>query len=615
MSLTRVKEQCANLEKRLQTFVDDRKALDVDSLAHPVFLGLLAEACNLLRAADAGDKEYPAIMGQINETINKAIELGYKRVEFDFMPSFAHSNAHPALEGPYREKGVFSHRMKDALRAFVAVFAKKLGEEKDKAFSFPPPWDTTPRLHPLSSALSRFDVNFACPPQATPLLNCISQARCEISSDRVSLPITLVHSRSCIALPSMGGYKNRTPQLSYYLLDHPAADSGQDFPLDVRCSDVGLRGIGYSAAIDEERKLIFVADDDRVKSYVWASQSGEIYKSARPAHTLDSSTDGPLAVLPGGRFVRAGKGLVEAWNIDELETHGADGKTRIGTRYSAEDSWRDDDDEVENSAGSKPSATVSFADKKFAPETWEAHPSVSGTMLCGTDPDKSHDYSCVSLDLEHGGKAGMRYVGAGGKIESFSTSAGDPSQFLTAASDGYARLYDVRIPLPVLSLAAGFGETSCAAALLVHPDGVPMIFMGAEEDEVIRVWDARAQKLLYELSTGNNQVTGLAWDSERSVLYASTQCDYMDRNGYTMDYRRAKIPRARDKRDDEGDDDEDDNDYPRCWPKKAAHGEEYFGHILDAGEHRIFRYAFKEQPDPMILPVYGDATIGDSMRW
>ncbi|KAF8175065.1 hypothetical protein K438DRAFT_1939775 [Mycena galopus ATCC 62051] len=523
-------------------------------------------------------------MGQINETINKAIELGYKRVEFDFMPSFAHSNAHPALEGPHREKGVFSHRMKDALRAFVTVFAKKLGEKKDKAFSFPPPWDKTPRLHPLSSAL------------------------------HVSMSISHVLHKPLLFLIASTKHE-RTPRLSYYLLDHPAADSEQDFPLDMRCSDVGLSGIGYSAAIDEERKLIFVADDDRVKSYAWASQSGEIYKSARPAHTLDSSTDGPLAVLPGGRFVRAGKGLVEAWNIDELETHGADGKTRIGTRYSAEDSWRDDDDEVENSAGSKPSATVSFADKKFAPETWEAHPSVSGTMLCGTDPDKSHDYSCVSLDLEHGGKAGMRYVGAGGKIESFSTSAGDPSQFLTAASDGYARLYDVRIPLPVLSLAAGFGETSCAAALLVHPDGVPMIFMGAEEDEVIRVWDARAQKLLYELSTGNNQVTGLAWDSERSVLYASTQCDYMDRNGYTMDYRRAKIPRARDKRDDEGDDDEDDNDYPRCWPKKAAHGEEYFGHILDAGEHRIFRYAFKEQPDPMILPVYGDATIGDSMRW
>jgi hypothetical protein len=58
----------------------------------------------------------------------------------------------------------------------------------------------------------------------------------------------------------VGGYKNRTPILSYYLLDIPAEDSGQDFPLDPRHAGVGIIEIAHSVAIDDERKLIFVAD-------------------------------------------------------------------------------------------------------------------------------------------------------------------------------------------------------------------------------------------------------------------------------------------------------------------------------------------------------------------
>jgi hypothetical protein len=164
-----------------------------------------------------------------------------------------------------------------------------------------------------------------------------------------------------------------------------------------------------------------------------------------------------------------------------------------------------------------------------------------------------------------------------------------------------------------------------------------VVFTSAQEEEVIRLWDVRAgaAKFLYELSTGNNQVTGMEWDGERSVLYASTDCDYVDRMGNWTGYRRAKIPRAerqsageeaKDEQEDE--EDGDDDDYARCWPRKAAHAEEYFGHLFDAGEHRIcgsspiidkfslltpififvVRYAFKEQPDLIVLPVYGDAT-------
>jgi WD40 repeat protein len=164
------------------------------------------------------------------------------------------------------------------------------------------------------------------------------------------------------------------------------------------------------------------------------------------------------------------------WNVDELETHGADGKARIGKRFRAKDTMRDDDDAIEDSAGSAPSLVLTFADSDLAPAIWKTHPSVPGAMLCGIDPRKSDDYSFISLDLEHGGNTMTRYLGSGGEIEGISTSDADPTTFLVSADDGYARLYDIRLRLPVLSLAAGFGETSCGAALLVHPDGVPSLF-------------------------------------------------------------------------------------------------------------------------------------------
>jgi hypothetical protein len=44
---------------------------------------------------------------------------------------------------------------------------------------------------------------------------------------------------------------------------------------------------------------------------------------------------------------------------------------------------------------------------------------------------------------------------------------------------------------------------------------------------VIKFWDV-ARKMVYKLTTGNNQVTGLAWDAERRALYASTNSAHVE---------------------------------------------------------------------------------------
>lgn len=101
------------------------------------------------------------------------------------------------------------------------------------------------------------------------------------------------------------------------------------------------------------------------------------------------------------------------------------------------------------------------------------------------------------------------------------------------------------------------------------------------------MWDVRARKALYELSTGNSSVSGLAWDPARNQLFAATECTYRDSYGNHFDYRPASF-RDSDLDDSDGYDDYDsDDDDERAWPEHAAHEESSFGHPFDAGDHLL----------------------------
>jgi hypothetical protein len=313
---------------------------------------------------------------------------------------------------------------------------------------------------------------------STPLANIIYQARCEVLSRSIRMPIQFSFSPggSCLAMPSMGGYKNRVPTLTYMIMGD---DTAQVPP--TRSLQVGLSDVAYDSTTDEQRKLIFVADHSRIKSYAWGSSSesdgsGENYTKLVPTHTLSSKGSdrarGPLAVN-NGRLLRSNKGSLSVWNIDTLETHTGNGKTLIGGKFDPSESWRDDPEGIERSVGSAPHASVTFQDSSLSPARWHSHPSSAREMLCSSEPRNSPPaYYCVTLDIESGKTTG-RYLGHGGTIEGFSTSAADPNIFVTGALDGYARLYDVRHPLPVLTLDVGYRSESCSSALITHPDGIP----------------------------------------------------------------------------------------------------------------------------------------------
>ncbi|KAG9082198.1 hypothetical protein FRC06_005172 [Ceratobasidium sp. 370] len=299
-----------------------------------------------------------------------------------------------------------------------------------------------------------------------------------------------------------------------------------------------------------------------------------------------------------------------------LALNAMDGEEVIGEDDDdmLENTWRDDPEEIETSSGSPATTRVKFADQPDLSLTrWRPLVHAPSTMLCHSDP-----YDCFTIDLEHEGRVTSRYLGHGGKIADLSVSGGDPQVFLTACSDGYARLFDLRTPLPVLTLDACQQSEYCDAAVLAHPDGIPTVFTGTGRAEQIKMWDVRARTTVYELATGNNRVVSLAWDSTRNYLYAATECIYQDRMGYRHDYRRAKISTREDREDDDEDmdEDEDEADFDdfdeRSWPKNAWHDENYFGYAFDAGDHRIYRYAFKENPDISVVPEYGDASVNES---
>lgn len=347
------------------------------------------------------------------------------------------------------------------------------------------PWRKTLRPHPLSTPCSRFldDIPEWTATDQNQHATTVVQARCEVASRDIRFPsdMRLSSTGNILAFSSMGGWKNRVPYLTYHLLtEEIGAGSINSYAIKVDLMS-GLREM----LIDDERRLLFASDWDRVRSY--RCKEPNVPRDAPAGHALRVHTlrskgySGPLAMLPNGRLAKAGKGKAAIWDLDSLQTHGATGKDFVGDTLSEfeMDTWRDDPENIERSKGSEATTVIDlpYIDGKtknnvFEVEKWHQHPSQASTLICATDR-KSKNYLCHALDFEAGGRTVARYLGHGDSINDFSTSAGDPNVFLTSCSDGHARLYDVRHPLPTMTLATAYPLEAGTTAILAHPDGIP----------------------------------------------------------------------------------------------------------------------------------------------
>ncbi len=251
-------------------------------------------------------------------------------------------------------------------------------------------WRKTLRPHPLSTPCSRFldDIPEWTATDQNQRAISVAQARCEITSREIRLPsdMRLSSTGNILAFSAMGGWKNRVPYLHYQLLNEESINS---------CSiKVDLMSGLREMLIDDERRLLFASDWDRVRSYRCkdpnVSRDEPSGRSLR-VHTLNSrGYAGPLAMLPNGRLAKAGKGQVAIWDLDSLQTHGESGKDVVGDKLSESesmDTWRDDPESIERSRGSEATTVIDlpsidgknqkqcFRDRKMAPT------SISGRHL------------------------------------------------------------------------------------------------------------------------------------------------------------------------------------------------------------------------------------------
>lgn len=276
---------------------------------------------------------------------------------------------------------------------------------------------------------------------------------------------------------------NRSPGVTVFYPEEEPNDT-----LKGKRSFIGLDEVAHHGAADDESRLFFVGDSDRVKSYsFWDDEQNARREELLPIHTLDSEGfESAIGALPNGRLARAGRGSIALWNLNELPTHQTAEGGIIGEDLGDDDeeepfsSRRVDTENIERSSGSLPHSVFRLSERNLMISGWHNHPTARATMLISTNDHNNSQFYCRALDLEQEGKCVTRYIGHGGEINEFSTSKGDPNVFVTAANDGFARLFDVRNPLPVLTIAAGVGYENCSSAALCHPDGIPCTFMSSD---------------------------------------------------------------------------------------------------------------------------------------
>nr|GAT43236.1 WD40 repeat-containing protein [Mycena chlorophos] len=587
-----------------------------DTLEYPASIALYG-ICDL--AEDAMSKGLDA--AQLNEFLEAASALESTIIDreyggsgmdddgLDFIP-ISCKNVVKEAGGPRMKASAYTQLIK-ILAGFTPTGGKKINPDDladtlaDKMGQHKPYNPDARPSKPHSTPLARFcDNRPAVPSDASPQLTAFLEARCEILSDNIPLPIQMAAADDVVAVISAAGWKQRAPVLSIQRLALvPKASRTRNWDAFGTISpDVGLASVAHHLRVDGSRKLVWVGDDERIKSYQWQYDQAGANGEALAVHTLDSNRfDNAIILRDGGaRILRSGSGGLATWDVESLSTHGPQGTNRVGKKLKGEiDTMRDDPEDIERSAGSPPtskSTSKVLSDIVVA----ENHPSTEQLV--------------------------MRFLGHSADINCIATTTSDPNNFVTAASDGGIRLYDIRQPTP--RFAIEHGDEKIHSALYEYIGGQPFIIYGTLQSQQIKVWDVRNRAPLFELATGNNSVADLAWDAANQTLLAVTECDNMDRHGSVHDYRWAHIgshgkewlgdsarfgglmgaEHASGDDEDEMDSEDDEDDFEFGWPNDAWHVEKSFGVAFDAGDHRIFRYQFKSDADPKILPEYGDAT-------
>lgn len=112
----------ADSEDKGDSYYDDNESASDDN--HEDFLGILKDACNLIRGADRLAPDFQDLVDKVDALINAAIGYAYGDGDlYDFIPSFTHSDANPELCG----RKVRSVRINSSFCSSITILILHIG--------------------------------------------------------------------------------------------------------------------------------------------------------------------------------------------------------------------------------------------------------------------------------------------------------------------------------------------------------------------------------------------------------------------------------------------------------------------------------------------------------
>ncbi|KAK1235488.1 hypothetical protein PQX77_001286 [Marasmius sp. AFHP31] len=247
---------------------------------------ILQSVCSIVRELFASSgvdvEEKSALIEKAHGILNEGIEWCYGDEDsgIDFIASFAHTEGTLLDNGEDKLLGSIND---EAYEQLLSIFTRmvpntkksELVENFRKERPRQKPWWETPLPHPKTTPLSRFrEGTLQLPPESSAQAFSLYQAIAEISTDQIltpSSPLCIASDNQFIAVAGAGGYKNRSPYLSYSHLD----DSTSDFSTST--TELGFCDIANHITLDDVRELVWVSDGDRVKSYTWGTDRRKIF--------------------------------------------------------------------------------------------------------------------------------------------------------------------------------------------------------------------------------------------------------------------------------------------------------------------------------------------------
>lgn len=397
-------------------------------------------------------------------------------------------------------EGKICHTLEKSNNSHVNTLYFSVAAERAKEFGNDrTPYDPSTKPHDLTTPLARarkpttISPSLSSIPSTSALALSVYQARCSITARRIYRPLPsetlhLGNGSPLLLYTAAGGSAGLNPDVTFWKL----ADAKSDVFEQGKRIKTELWGPATHLAVDPIRELVYAADKRNIESFKYSTSPSDLFggddsdvdeissDNMAPVHTLDSRPlKGPLALLErGSKLLRAGEGELYTWDVDGLfrqnSDSDSDGDDRVWQRSrrgrkGTPDPFEEPEPEDEEDWQGTPATNVFRFEEPSASSMniayWSASPNNSKIMLT----TMKDSFSCLGLDIQAGGKVTTRFIGHGGQPTGFSTSAvAEPTMFLTSAMDGVARLYDVRQPLPGLSI-----KDEIRAALFVHIQGVP----------------------------------------------------------------------------------------------------------------------------------------------